>query len=83
MFENWDWTGTQDWLEGLAGAVATGTGIFDDVTNAGSNPDPQPVLPTPVPYNPNITLGDFTFSPNWYLIAFGAGLLILAAVLKK
>ena len=36
----------------------------------------------PPPYNPNLTLGDFTFTPNVTLIVVGGALLLVALILR-
>lgn len=35
------------------------------------------------PETPQVTLGDFKFTPNWTLIAIGIGLLALAWMMRK
>ena len=82
------------WLDGLKGllsdvgdAAKDAIGTYkdiDDVLNP-SGPTPaatQQAAPTP-PYNPNMTWGDFAFTPNYVLLLGGAALLIVALVLKK
>lgn len=75
----------ESWLDSLLNVIERGVGIYQKVqgqedSKAVTNTAPQVPQAT---YNPNWSLGDFTFQPNWYLLAVGGGLLLLFLILKK
>jgi len=70
-------------LLGGVGDIAREVGtVWEEIEKIeGSQPLTQ--TPTPPPYEPNLNLRDFKFTPNVTLIAVGCGLLLLALVLRK
>lgn len=73
--QGWDWQGINDWLTGAATTVGQIRDIFDPPQASAS-----PVVSTPFNtpgYDPNLSISDFTFKPNWWLIAFGVVILLL------
>ena len=64
------------------GEVATSVGtVWEEIEKIeGSQPLTPP--PPPPPYNPNLTLGDFAFTPNATLVVVGGVLLLVALVLR-
>jgi len=76
----------QSWLEGMRNVVREGLGIYSDVQGTINPPDIPLQIPEKQPaggYNPNMSLGDFAFTPNWYLIGLGAVLLLLAFIISR
>jgi len=70
--------------QNLVGGVGTITGGVADVFEQmekleGSQPLTQP----PPPYDRNLSLGDFAFTPNVKLMIFGGVLLGIALVLRR
>lgn len=66
-------------------------GSVNDIKNVFNPQQPNTVIPTTgnqpstvsPTYDLNLKLSDFGFTPNWYLLAGGAALLLVALVLAK
>ncbi|HUW19362.1 MAG TPA: hypothetical protein VMW16_08675 [Sedimentisphaerales bacterium] len=91
LFSDTQGTQTNDsWLAGLGNLVKQGVGLFAEVRDILNPPNQngrtiqfQAPAPAPASYTPNVSLSDYAFTPNWYLLAFGAGVLILAFVISR
>ena len=67
----------------IVGDVAT---VWEQIENIqGSKPLVQPPSPPPTiqPYQPNLTLGDFKFTPNVTLLIIGGVVLVVALILRR
>jgi hypothetical protein len=71
---------------GQVGDIAEkSVGIYGDILGASEDAQKarqQPPPPQPT-YQPNITAGDFAFTPNFYLIGVGVLLLLIVLVVRK
>ncbi len=77
-----------NWVKELGEVVKDGVGIFADVRDTINPPKskatPAASAPPAAPaYNAGVTAGDFAFTPNWYLLGLGIGLLVLVMILRK
>jgi len=70
------------------GVIADAADVYKDIQGFGGQPQTttapaqQQTQPAHT-YDPNITWGDFAFTPNWYLLGGGAVLLIVVLVLLR
>jgi len=73
----------QNLLGGVSTIVGGTADVFEQIEKLdGSKPLIEPP-PEPPKYDPNLTLGDFAFTPNVKLMMFGAALLVVAYVLSR
>lgn len=75
-----------DLLGGVSDVVGDVSTVWEQIEDIqGSKPLTEPPSPPPTtpPYQPNLTLGDFKFTPNVTLLIVGGALLVVALILRR
>ena len=70
------------WQNLLGGVSTITTGVASVWEEMEKVEGSQPLTPPPPPYNPNLGLKDFAFTPNVKLLIFGGVVLVLALALR-
>ena len=77
IFDPGAWQNLLGGVGNIAGDVATAWEKIEKIEGS------KPLVTEPPPYQPNLTLADFKFTPNVKLILVGCGLLVVAWIIKK
>lgn len=71
----------------IGGVVKEGVNVYGSVKGQIEGVDKETsksvTQPAAGTYDPKLKISDFGFTPNWYLLGFGAAVLIIALVLSR